>query len=204
MHIQQAKRLNVAPEQRAHGARLSAESGSRAAEPAPRDGRNHASADVDPGAVRVAAIVLLTLASVSFATPTIAGLGLVVAPHRVSWLVPLFYNVEDGPWAFLQEHWTAIPALAAGVFVAHQGSRRTATFTVLALTLFVVLCGSMALQLQPSDQALRAIASELPGLTTQDYDALLEVWLQIEKTRAIAIPFFIALAGATVVTRRGK
>lgn len=202
MDIQHAKRLNIAAEQRAPGSRLSTDR--RVDQPAPREGRNHISADADPAAVRVAAIVLLALASVSFATPTIVGLGLVVAPERVSWLVPLFYNVEDGPWAFVQEYWTAIPALAAGVFVARRGSRRTATFTVLGLTLFVVLCGSMALHLQPSDQALRAIASELPGATTQHYSALLEVWVQIERTRAIAIPFFTALAGAAAVTRRSQ
>jgi hypothetical protein len=81
MAIHHAGRSNVAAEQRTHGPLLSGKSGSRATGSAPRDGRNRGSADVDPGAVRVAAIVLLGLASVSFATPTIAGLGLVVQIH---------------------------------------------------------------------------------------------------------------------------
>lgn len=183
MDFRLARRLDESSRPLAHGSRHAAEPDS---------------------AARVAAIALLALASISFAAPTITGLGLVVAPGLVGWLVPLFHNVEEGPWSFLREYWTAIPALAGGVFVAYRGSRRTGMLTALALSLFVVVCGSLALQLQPSEPALRGLASELPGGTIRNYDALLQVWAQIEKTRAIAIPFFTALAGAIAVAGRGR
>lgn len=183
MDFRLARRLDESSRPQAHGSRHAAEPDS---------------------AARLAAIALLALASISFAAPTIMGLGLVVAPGLVTWLLPVFHNVEEGPWAFLQEHWTAIPALAGGAFVAYRGSRRTATLLALALMLFVVVCGSLALQLQPSEAALRALASEVPGDLIDNTDALLQVWAQIDKTRAIAIPFLTALAGAAAVAGRGR
>lgn len=163
--------------------------------------------DTDPKVMPIAMVVLLFLASVSFIAPTIIGLTLSLQEGTQPWglvkaLVPVFFEVDQGPFAFIVKHWVAIPALVSGYFMARRTSRRHATLLTFFIMLIVAFFGSLALYLQPSDPMLRAIAAEMSGSLDQNLLNLKAVYEQVERTRSIAIPVFIALAGGAVAGKK--